>query len=154
MIGRASRRAQGLDFLIDKFLEFVFTQNDSSLLEKKSLVGRAASLCHHQEIVLRGIGPKDVNLSRKVCLCVDFLEHRKRGRLGVTQTRSCVCIIDAMRQVLLILSICPHILSSFAHNNGRARVLTARQDHSRSDVRIFDEFQSHETIIGRSLGVS
>ena len=96
VVGRAGRRAEVEDMLLDEFRERLLVQQRLGLLVEESLVGRAAALGDEEELVLHaGLAAVDVDLRGKVRARVLLVGHRKGHDLRIAQVAVLVGLVNA-----------------------------------------------------------
>src|SRR6516165_2539887 len=83
VVGRASGRPDGADFLVEELQQRLRVEYRPCLLIQKALVGRATAFGDEQKFVFfAGLG-EQVDLRRQVVTGIDLLVHRQRGNLAV-----------------------------------------------------------------------
>mmetsp|Transcript_8147 Transcript_8147/g.23142 ORF Transcript_8147/g.23142 Transcript_8147/m.23142 type:complete len:376 (-) Transcript_8147:14-1141(-) len=145
--------AEGLDLLLEELQEGFGVQQGLGLLEEEGLVRRATSLGNEHEVVLVALGCEEVNLRRQIGLRVRLAEHVRRHDLGIPQVGPRVRVVDALREVGLVLTVREDMLPALAHDDGRARVLAHGQDHRRRNVGVLEHLDGHELVVLRGLRV-
>ncbi|MGX1314227.1 hypothetical protein RKD24_004346 [Streptomyces calvus] len=153
VVRRAGGRAQRTDLLLQELHHGGLVQDRLGLLVEERLVGRAAALGHEQELVGAAVGRVQLDLRREVGAGVLLLPHGQRRHLRVAQVQVLVRVVDAPGQGLLVAALGQHVLAALAHHDRRAGVLAHREHARRRDVRVLQQVQRDELVVGRRLGV-
>ena len=153
MIGRACRRAESAEFLVEKFDQRFRVQHRLCLLIEEALVGGAAALGDEQEFVLvAGLGV-EVDLGGQVVAGIDLLVHRQRRYLAVAQIGFGVGAADAGRQRGRVVAPGPDLLPLLAHDDRGAGVLAHRQDLAGRDIGVLQQIEGDEFVVRRRLRI-
>ena len=165
VVGRTGRRAERLHLLHEE------GQQRSLVLNRGlchwveiGLVRRTAAFRHHHEVIFRALASLDVDLRRQVAARVHLVVHRQRRVLRIAQVVLRKRVVNTERQGFLVRAsphlggfeggFRPDLLTLFAVDNRRARVLTERQDAFRSHLGIAQELQRHVFVVFRRFGVA
>ena len=147
VIRRTRGSAKSLHFLHQERHQSLGIDGSLGLLIEICLVGRAAALCHKQEMILVALTGVDVDLRRQITSGIDFVIHVQRSVLRIAQIVLCICLVDTVRQLLLVVASGPHLLPLGAVHNGSARVLTERQLALCGNLGVAQHRQSHIFVV-------
>mmetsp|Transcript_98253 Transcript_98253/g.273296 ORF Transcript_98253/g.273296 Transcript_98253/m.273296 type:complete len:417 (+) Transcript_98253:294-1544(+) len=147
MVWGARGRAQGHDLLSNEGFQGLWVQQGLRLLVQVGLVGRATALGHEHELVLVAPGRIDLQLCGQIALRVLLGEHSDRRDLGVAQVPLGVSIVNAVRQVFLVLPVSPDEHAPFAHADGGACVLATREHTLRGNDSVLQQVVCGEPVI-------
>ena len=153
MIRRTSGRAERLHLLDHKGNECVRVEQGFCLLVEVGFVGRATTLRDAEETVLHTFGSLDVDLGGQVALRVHLVVHRERSVLRVAQIFFGVGFIDTFRESLFVAEASPDLLSFFAMNDGRSRVLAEGKLAFGRDFGVAQEGERDILVVGRGFRV-
>ena len=154
VVGRAGRRAEVEDMLLDEFRERLLVQQRLGLLVEESLVGRAAALGDEEELVLHaGLASVDIDLRREVRARVLLVDHREGHNLRIAQVTLLIGLVDTLCDALCIVGARPDILALVGDADGRAGVLAGRQLALGGHALIQQHRVGHELVVVRSLGI-
>ena len=153
VIRRARRGAQRPDLLFQEGPHPRGIQYGLGLLVQEGLVRRAAPLGHEQELVLLPAGGVDLDLGRQVAPGVPLLPHGQRRELGVPEVQRGVRVVDAARDVLLVVPVGEHVLAALAHHDGGAGVLAHGQYPARRDARVLQQVTGDVPVVRARLRV-
>ena len=154
--GRSAQRAQGG---VEEAGEALGVEQRWGFLEQEALVGRASALGHEHQLVLVARRCVDLDLGGQVVAGVALGEHVERGELGITQVRGEEGVGDALGdgfgvvEVWVFSGAGEHPLALVTPDDRCAGVLAARQHASCGDVGVLEQFEGHEAVIGRCLGI-
>ena len=153
VVGRASGRAEGADFVVEELQQRLRVQHRPGLLIKEALVGGAAALGDEQKFVcLAGLG-EEVDLRRKVVAGVDLLVHRQRSQLAVAQIGLGIGAADAGRECRGVVAVGPDLLALLAHDDRGAGVLAHRKHVAGGDIGVLQQIERDELVVGRGLRI-
>ena len=79
--------------------------------------------------------------------------HVERRELRVAQVALLIGVVDPLRERLGVAAAGPDVLALVADHDRRARVLTAGQHATRGDVRVHQQLERDEAVVGRRLRV-
>ena len=100
MIGRTSGSAESL-----------LIKDSLSLLIEISLIGRAATLSHEEELILIALGGMDFDLRREVATGVHLIIHIEGSVLRIAEIILSISLIYTLRDHLLIVATGPYLLT-------------------------------------------
>jgi hypothetical protein len=149
VVGRAGRRPEGADLLLEETGEAFGREHRGRRLEQEGLVGRAAALGDEEELVGRLPFRVDLDLRRQVVLRIRLLEHGERRQLAVAQVVPGIGVEHPLPQRRLVAAAGPDQPALLAHDDGGARVLAHGQDAAGGDVRVLQQVEGHEAVVGR-----
>ena len=118
-----------------------------------SLIGRATSLSDKEELILIALGRHQVDLRGKVAPCIDLTVHIEGRILRKAEVVARVGVVDAVREVLLVASTSPDVLTFLTQDDGGTGVLAEGELPQSAYLSIAEEGESDELIIVRSLWV-
>jgi hypothetical protein len=153
VVRRAGGRAERLQVLLEEGPHRLRVQERLGLLVEVALVRRASALGHEEELVGVAIGRVELDLRREVVARVLLRPHVERRELRVAQVECLVRLRDAARERRFVAALRQHVLTALAHHDGGARVLAHRQDAAGGDVRVLEEIERDEAIVGRGRRV-
>ena len=105
-----------------------------------------------QLVLVAGLGV-DLDLRREIRARVLLAVHVERRELRVAQVALLVGVVDPLREGLGVVAAGPHVLALVADHDRRARVLAARQHATRRDVRVHEQLERDEAIVGGGLWI-
>jgi hypothetical protein len=148
-------RWYGGQLLVQESGQPLRVQQRLGLLVEERLVGRAAALGQHQELVLRGRAGRAVQLDlrRQVRSGVPLVPERGRRHLRVAQVQLVVGGEDAPGDGLLVLPAGEHRLGAFPDDDGGAGVLAHRQHPAGRHAGVAQQVDGHEAVVRRCLGI-
>ena len=111
MIGRTSGSAESLHLLDKERHESLLIKDSLSLLIEISLIGRAATLSHEEELILIALGGMDFDLRREVATGVHLIIHIEGSVLRIAEIILSISLIYTLRDHLLIVATGPHLLT-------------------------------------------
>ena len=163
VVRRAGRRPERAELLVEEPQHRRGVQDGLRLLVQERLVGAAATLGHEQELVPRlvarlGVGV-DLDLGGQVRAGVPLVPHGQRCELGVPQVQLRVGVEDAAADRLLVGDPLVRraggedVRPALAHDDRGPGVLAHGQDAARGDVRVLEQVQRDEPVVGARLGV-
>jgi hypothetical protein len=123
------------------------------LLEKKQFVGGAAAFGDEEEFVFGALARVEVDLGGEVGARVYFFEKIERGDLGVAEIFFRVGLVNALREILGIVSIGPHLLTFFGEDGAGAGVLAHRENATGGDLGVFQQRVCDVAVVVGGLGV-
>ena len=127
------------------------------MLVEVALVGAATSLGHDEELVRRLVSGVSVgvelDLGGKIGPGVALLPHRQRRHLRIAKVEIRIGVVHAVREVLLVLTCRPDVLTLLAHDDRRAGVLAHRQHATRSHVGVLEQIKGDKAIVRTGLGI-
>ena len=157
VVRRAGGRAQRADLLLEVGHQPGRAEHRLGLLEEVGLVRRAAALGHEQELVRRLVPRRrvgvELDLRRQVGAGVALLPHGERRHLRVAQVQLGVGVVDPAADGRLVGARRQDVLAALAHDDRGAGVLAHRQHPAGRDVRVLQQVQRHEPVVGRGLRV-
>jgi hypothetical protein len=153
VVGRARGRAERLQVLLEEGPHRLRVQERLGLLVEVALVRRASALGHEEQLVGVSVGRVELDLRGQVVARVLLGPHVERRELRVAEIERLVGLRDAARERRLVATLRQHVLTALAHHDGGARVLAHRQDATRRDVRVLEQVERDEAIVGRGRGV-
>ena len=153
VVGRARRGAEGADLGVEERHQALGVEQRLRLLEEVALVRRASALGHEEELVGVAVGREDLDLRGEVRPGVLLPVEVERGELRVAEVRGQVRVEHAARDRRLVAAAGEDVLALLAHDDGGAGVLAHRQDPAGRDVRVLEEVERDEAVVGRGLGV-
>ena len=147
VIGRAGRRAERQNLLLDEADQTVMRQQRGRRLVEEGLVGGAAALHHEQELVgVLALGI-DVDLRGQVVLRVLLFEHRDRRELRIAQVFLFVRVAHALGDRALVLPVGEDEAALLGHHDRRARVLAHRQHAAGRNVGVLEQVVGDELVV-------
>ena len=147
MIGRASRRAERQNLLLQERQQAIFCQHRRRGLEQKALVGGTAALGHEHELVgIIALGV-DLALRRHVVGSIFFLIHRDRRHLRIAQVTAQIRVARTFGERGLVVTIGDDAKTLLAHDDRGAGVLAHRQHAAGGDVGVLEEIKRHELVV-------
>ena len=157
VVRRTRCRSKATQLLVEELPHRRGVEDGLRLLEQQRLVGRATALGHEQELVRRlvpggGVGVQ-LDLSRKVGPGVLLVPHGQRRHLRVAQIEREVGVVHALADRALVVARRQHLLTALAHDDRGARVLAHGQDEAGRDVRVLQQVERDEAVVGRGLGI-
>ena len=111
MIGRTSGSAESLHLLDKERHESLLIKDSLSLLIEISLIGRAATLSHEEELILIALGGMDFDLRREVATGVHLIIHIEGSVLRIAEIILSISLIYTLRDHLLIVATGPYLLT-------------------------------------------
>mmetsp|Transcript_29337 Transcript_29337/g.62398 ORF Transcript_29337/g.62398 Transcript_29337/m.62398 type:complete len:237 (+) Transcript_29337:1278-1988(+) len=153
VVGRTGCRAQVFDLLKNELREGLLVERALGLLQELRLVGAAPALADVEKVVGATGLAHHIDLCGQVGLGVCLLEHRQRRHLGVSQVALGVGLVDAVRDVSLIVAVSQHEATTLGHYSRRAGVLARGHHLPCRNTRVLQELQSYEAIVARCLRV-
>ncbi len=155
VVGRAGRRAERAQLLVEERGELLRVQQRLRLLVEEGLVGRAAALGHHEELVLRRLPRRAVQLDLRgqVGAGVLLVPERRGRHLRVAQVQLVVGLEDAAGDGLLVVAAGEHGLGALADDDRGAGVLAHRQHAAGGDAGVAQQVGGDEPVVRRRLGV-
>ena len=148
MIGRARSGAEAAQLRFDEGEERLRIEDRLGLLIEVALVGRAAALGHEEEFVGVAVGRENLDLRREIGPGVGLFVHRPRRHLRVAQIELFVGIEHAAGNRSLVAAAGDDILTLLSHHDRGAGVLTHREDAAGGDVRVLQEIEGDELVVG------
>ena len=154
VVGRAGRRPEVEDMLLDELRERLLVEQRLGLLVEEGLVGRAAALGDEQELVLHaGLASVDVDLRRKVRPGVLLVDHREGHDLRIAQVALLVGLVDAPGDAGGIVGPGPHVLTLVGDADRRTGVLAGRKLALGGHALVQKHRVGHELVVVRRLGI-
>ncbi|MCK7490596.1 MAG: hypothetical protein MZW92_01550 [Comamonadaceae bacterium] len=152
-IRRAGGHAQGPNLFGQKRFQLAFLKQGFRFLEQGGFIGRPAALGHEIRMVFQSLCCLEIDLGRKVCSGVDFLENGQRGHHRIAEILQLIDIADAG----LAGPPRPVRRSQFGvlitDNLGRAGVLAQGQNALGGDRCVSQDGFSDESVVVRSAGI-
>ncbi len=153
MIRRAGCSAEAEDLVLQKVVHAIVGQQRRRPLKQERLVGRTAALGYKQELVSVFAFFIDVDLSRQIVLGVLFLEHRKWGKLRITQVLLVIGIKNAGTKRICVAAFRPDATAFLAHYDSSASILTHRQNTTSGNIGVLQKILSDEAVIIGCFGI-
>ena len=154
MVWRTGGGTEGTHFVDQIIFQFARRQQRFGFLIEIGFIRRAAAFGDAEKFVLIAIDAVEVNLRRQVGAGVDFGIHIQRRILRITQVIFDVGVIHPASQRRLIAATGPHALPFFTHNDGRAGVLTGRQNTFGGDFRVAQELQCDVLVVFAGIRIA
>ncbi len=153
VVGRTGGRAEGLHLLDEERHECLPVEDSFGFLIKICLVGRAATLCHEQEVVFCAFGGVDFNLCGEIAAGVHLVVHVERRVLRVAEIVLGVGLVDAFGNFLFVIAACPYLLAFVGGTYRCAGVLTEGEHALGGNLGIAEHGESHKLVVLRRFGV-
>ncbi len=155
VVGRAGRRAEATELLVEEPGQPRRIQQRLGLLVQERLVGAAAALGHEQELVVRSGagGVVQLDLGRQVGTGVALLPEVQRCQLRVAQVELLVGVEDAGGDGGLVVAAGEHRLGALADHDRGPGVLAHRQHAACRDAGVAQQVGGHETVVRAGLRV-
>ena len=154
VIGWAGSGSKALHLLDEEGKQRAFVLNGSLCHGVEiGLVGRTATLCHHDEAVFSAFGSLDVDLRGQVAFCVYLVIHVERGVLRVAEIVAGVRIVHAAAKCFLVVKVGPDALSFLSVDDCSACILAEWEHTLNRNFRIAQELQGYVFIVFGGFGV-
>ena len=153
MVRRTCRRAQSLHLLDQERHKSLLIKNSFGFLIKISLVRRTSTLGDKEEFILIALSGMNLYLGREITACIHLVIHIQRCVLRVTQVIFSICFVDTIRDLFLVVTAGPYLLTFISGAYGCTGILTERQYPFGCHLRIAKHGQSNVSVIFRRLRI-
>ena len=147
MIRRTCCGAEADEFFKDPRKKCLFVKQSFGFLEEIALVGRAAALCHEEELVCIAIDCTDFDFCRKVVSSVLLFIHRDWRHLAVAKIACLIRVEHAMSDCFLVVAACHHELALLALHDCGSCVLTHGQHAACSNACVLQQVECNELVV-------
>ena len=147
MIRRTCCSAEADEFFKDPRKKCLLVEQRFGFLEEIALVGRAATLCHEEELVRITVDRADFDFCRKVVASVLLFIHRDGRHLAVAKIACLIRVEYAVSDCFFIVAACHHELALFALHDCGACVLTHGQHATCSNACVLQQVECNELVV-------
>jgi hypothetical protein len=153
VIGRARRRADRADLLLEEAHQRLGVEQRLRLLEQERLVRRPAALRDEQQLVRVAGHRVDLHLRGQIGARVLLGVEIDRRHLRVAQVARLIGVEDAVREGARVVDARVDVLALVADHDRGAGVLAAGQLAARGDVCVGEQLERDEAVVVGGLGV-